>query len=305
MKEALSVARFLVVPMLLAVGAGNTYSRLARDSQQISMPTVFAPGVVSTGKEFGLTFMPDGKEAYFTRFDAEKRTNHIYRTLLVNGEWQSATLVEFSQDQWRDLDPAVSPDGRRLFFVSTRPKPGGNPNLQSGDMDIWVADHVSGGWGPPHWIEHVNSDDKEGSPSVARDGTLYFFSDRGSAPNTNSIYFSKLVDGSYTPPERLPAEVNSGPSDTSPFISPDGRTLLFYSTRDGGFGKGDVYVAFKRHGRWTRAVNLGPRVNTQDSEYNPSISPDGEKLYFGRNRYIYVMSLRAVGLRSLRPSLFR
>ncbi|PYP88103.1 MAG: hypothetical protein DMF61_08385 [Blastocatellia bacterium AA13] len=42
-----------------------------------SAPVVFAPGVVSTGSEFGLTFTPNGSEAYFTRFNAEKRTNHI------------------------------------------------------------------------------------------------------------------------------------------------------------------------------------------------------------------------------------
>jgi Tol biopolymer transport system component len=305
MKAALSVGVFFVVLELLASGTSSADSRPDRDSHQISIAMVFASGVVSTGKEFGLTFMPNGKEAYFTRFDAERRTNHIYRTSLMNGEWQAPTLVEFSRDEWRDLDPAVSPDGNRLFFVSTRPKPGGNLNSQSTDMDIWIADRVTGGWGTPHWVEHVNSHDKEGSPSVTRDGTLYFFSDRGSAPNTNSIYLAKPLNGGYASPERLPSEVNSGPSDTSPFISPDGKTLLFYSTRAGGYGKGDIYVAFKRHGRWTQAVNLGPRVNTQDSEYNPSTSPDGEKLYFGRNRYIYVMSLRAVGLKSLQPSLFR
>ncbi|MFP5260891.1 MAG: TolB family protein [Blastocatellia bacterium] len=276
-----------------------------QEAHQISMPMVFASGVVSTGKEFGLTFMPNGKEAYFTRFDAERRTNHIYRTLFKNGEWQPPTPVEFSRDEWRDLDPAVSPDGKRLFFVSTRPKPGGNSNSPSTDMDIWVSDRDSGGWSTPQWVENVNSNAKEGSPSLTRDGTLYFFSDRGSAPNTNSIYSAKLVNGSYASPQRLPSEVNSGPSDTSPFISPDGKTLLFYSTRAGGYGQGDIFVAFQRHGRWARAVNLGTRVNTQDSEYNPSISRDGEQLYFGRNRYIYVMPLRDVGLKSLQPALFQ
>jgi Tol biopolymer transport system component len=303
MKAAGKLVRLLVILALLAVGAASGQ----RDSTptQSSKPEVFASGVVSTGREFGLTFMPDGKEAFFTRFDADRKINHIYRTSLKDGAWQPPTLVEFSRDEWRDLDPAVSPDGKRLFFVSTRPKPDANPNVPSPDMDIWVADREGGGWGTPHWVEHVNSDAKEGSPSLTRDGTLYFFSNRGAAPDANSIYSAKLVNGSYVAPERLPAEVNAGPSDTSPFISPDGKTLLFYSTRAGGYGKGDIYVAAQKHGRWTQAVNIGPAINTPDGEYNPSISPDGKQLYFGRNRYIYVLPTRAVGLKSLQPSQFR
>jgi Tol biopolymer transport system component len=293
----------LCVCLLLLAAVGER-GRAERDSSQAAVPVVFAPGVVSTGKEFGLTFTRDGREAYFTRFDAERKINHIYRTTLVNGEWQAPMPVEFSRDEWRDLDASLSPDGRRLFFVSTRPKPGGTPDVPSTDMDIWVAEREGGGWRAPHRVENVNSDAKEGSPSVSRDGTLYFFSDRGS-PNENSIYAARLAGGSYAAPERLPAEINSGTSDTSPFISPDGKTLLFYSTRAGGYGKGDIYVAFRKKGGWTQPLNLGLAVNTQDSEYNPSVSPDGKRLYFGRNRYIYEMPLRAVGLKELRPSLFR
>jgi len=305
LKAAVKISWLVLVLALLASGMGSARGQRERESNPVSTPMIFASGIVSTGKEFGLTFMPNGKEAYFTRFDAEKRTNHIYRTSLVNGEWQAPQLIEFSRDEWRDLDPAVSPDGKRLFFVSTRPKPGADASSPSPDMDIWVADRTASGWGSLHWVENINSNGKEGSPSVDRDGTLYFFSDRGVAANTNSIYSSKLTNGSYASPERLPAEINAGPSDTSPFISPDGNTLLFYSNRDGGHGKGDIYVASKSHGKWTQAVNLGAKVNTSDSEYNPSASPNGEQLYFGRNRNIYVIPLRDVGLKSLQPSLFR
>lgn len=304
MKISVGVGCLFITFLMSAAGAA-VGGQESREQRQTSSPMIFAKGVVSTGKEFGLTFTPDGKEAYFTRFDAEKRANHIYRTTLVDGEWQAPAPVEFSREEWRDLDPSVSPDGRRLFFVSTRPKPGGAQNVQSPDMDIWVADREGRGWGLPRRVENVNSDAKEGSPSLSRDGTLYFFSDRDAAPNSNSIYYAKLVNGSYASPQKLPSEINSGASDTSPFISPDGKTLLFYSTRAGGYGKGDIYVSFQKRGKWTQPLNLGAGVNTQDSEYNPSTSPNGERLYFGRNRYIYVIPLRAVGLKALRPSLFR
>lgn len=139
-------------------------------------------------------------------------------------------------------------------------------------------------WINPRPVENVNSDNnKDGTPTVARDGTLYFFSDRNAEPGKNSTYVAKLKDVKYQNPVMLPPPVNSGASDTSPFISPDGRVLLFYSTRPGGKGSADLYVSYNRHGRWTDAQNLGSMVNSSEEEDNPVVSPDGKQFFFGRN----------------------
>lgn len=294
---------FVSFLMLLAVNPSPRRVQ-APVSGPPSASQIFALGVVSTGHEFGITFTPDDKEAYFTRFDAEKKSNHIYRTILVNGRWQEPSLVEFSDDRWRDLDASLSPDGKKMFFVSTRPKPETPDDSPANNMDIWVADRNGNEWSKPRWLENVNSDAKEGSPSVDRSGTLYFFSDRGNVANSNSIYRAMLLKGKYGIPQRLPSEINSGTSDTSPFIARDGKTLLFYSSRSGGYGKGDLYVSFKKHNAWTPAVNLGPAVNTVDSEYNPVVSPDGKHLYFGRTRNIYVIELQSLGLKFFHAKLF-
>src|SRR5882757_9003653 len=243
-------------------------------------PEIFASGVVSTGHEFGITFTPDGKEAYFSRAVA-KQPIHIFHTRFVDGIWQVPEKISLSGDSWSDLDPFISPDGEHLFFISTRPVHDGENTKKN--MDLWVADRSGAEWGSPRWIENVNSEGKEGSPSVTRDGTLYFFSDRQNSPNKNALYESKFLDGHYTVPVLLPASINSGTSDTSPFVSPDGKVLLFYSTRPGGLGKADLYVSFRKHGKWTAAVNLGPIVNSSDFNYNPVVSPDGQQFFFGRN----------------------
>ena len=104
---------------------------------------------------------------------------------------------------------------------------------------------------------------------------------------------------------RLNANVNAGPSDTSPFLSPDGRTLLFYSTRAGGAGQADLYASFKDGNDWGQAVNLGPRVNTGGYEYNPVVSRDGSMLIFGRDRQLLYIALSALGLSELTPARFR
>jgi Tol biopolymer transport system component len=253
----------------------------------------FAAGIVSTGHEFGISFTPDGKEAYFSRF-AAKQPTHIFWSRLINGSWQQPEKLSISGDSWSDLDPFVSVDGQQLFFISTRPDSLQAIPAGKKDMDIWVATRNGADWGTPHRVENVNSEGKEGSPTVARDGTLYFFSDRNGGADKNAIYKSQLVYGHYQGPSLLPYAINRGPSDTSPFIAPDGRTLLFYSTREGGFGKADLYVSHERHGKWTASGNLGTAVNSADSEYNPVLSRDGRWLYFGRNGRLYVTPVRAI-----------
>ena len=273
---------------------------LACGECQAVVPQEFAPGIVSTGHEFGITFMPDGKEAYFSRI-AAKQPIHIYRTRFVNGAWQEPEKLSLSSDDWSDLDPFVSPDGKQLFFISTRPDAGKTSGIDKRDMDIWVATRSAVEWIAPHRLENVNSEGKEGSPSVARNGTLYFFSDRQAGTGKNAVYESRFVKEHYEPATLLPAAINAGPSDTSPFIAPNGKTLLFYSTREGGFGKADLYMSHKKHGKWTASVNLGPVVNSADSDYNPAVSPDGLQLFFGRNSRLYMIPTKTVpGLGSKR-----
>jgi Tol biopolymer transport system component len=270
--------KFAVVGVFSVVALGEA-------AYAASDPAVFAEGVISTGKEFTVAFTPDGNSVYFTRADVEHHVSHVMRSRRVNGVWQAAERVSFSDDHWSDLDPAISPDGRRLFFVSTRPVAGKDPSKR--DMDIWVSRRSADDWGTPEHIDAVNSTAKEGSPTVDRKGNLYFFSDRGAQPNTNSIYMSRYRHGRYESPVKLGANINTGPSDTSPSISPDGRTMLFYSTRTGGNGKADIYISYFENGAWRAADNVGAPVNTEGFEYNPTISPDGKTLYFGRDRKIY------------------
>jgi hypothetical protein len=68
---------------------------------QEALPKEFAPGIVSTGHEFGLSFTADGQEAYFSRFEA-KQPIHIFRTRLVKGVWQEPEKLPISGDTWSD-----------------------------------------------------------------------------------------------------------------------------------------------------------------------------------------------------------
>ena len=100
--------------------------------------------------------------------------------------------------------------------------------------------------------------------------------------NGNSdLYLSTLVDGIWTPPQKLGATVNSEFSESSACLNSDGSILYFSSNRPGGFGGYDIYRCEKmENGEWGPAVNLGRSVNSIKDEETPYILSDDLTLYF-------------------------
>ncbi|MBN1164299.1 MAG: PD40 domain-containing protein, partial [Candidatus Krumholzibacteriota bacterium] len=156
------------------------------------------------------------------------------------------------------------------------------------DYDIWVMDRVEGGWSDPRPLEGpVNSEQDEYFPSVTRGGTIYFCR---AEPETriHYIYRSRLVDGSYQEPEKLPEAVNCGRSQFNATISPDEDFIIVpVAGRQDGVGGVDYYICFRdQNDNWTGPVNMGDKINTPGSqEYSANLSPDG--------RYLFFMSVRS------------
>jgi WD40-like Beta Propeller Repeat len=222
----------------------------------IAEPMIFGEGVIST-QDFDdyFAFTPDG-----------------------NGKWTEPEIAPFS-GQYNDGEPCISPDGNRLFFKSNRPVTGQTPRR---DADIWFVEKTATGWGEPQHLDApINTDAYDWHPSVTKDGTLYFVSDRKAEKRANNIYRAPLINGKYTTVEMLPDEVNSDYHDMHAWISADEKVLLFVSdTRPDSFGQDDLYVSYNRNGQWSQAKNLGPKINTRFYEYSAKISPDGKYLFY-------------------------
>jgi Tol biopolymer transport system component len=175
--------------------------------------------------------------------------------------------------------PFISTDGNWLYFSSNRD--GG-----SGGMDIWVSQKVSGVWTTPVNLgSTINSSANEGGIYVSPDGNkLYFTSDRAGGLGGSDIWVSTKVGGNWTPPVNIGAPINSPAEDGFLCLSSDGNKLYFSSTREGGYGGLDIWVSTKTGSAWGEPENLGPAVNTEMDEWCPSLSADGQKLYFTSNR---------------------
>jgi WD40-like Beta Propeller Repeat len=90
----------------------------------------------------------------------------------------------------------------------------------------------------------------------------------------------------WSTPVNLGPVVNSADFDQHPAMAKDGLSLFFVSTRPGGIGGFDLYVSHRAAADepWGMPINLGPGVNSADTENAPTLSRDGHLLFFGSNR---------------------
>jgi hypothetical protein len=101
-------------------------------------------------------------------------------------------------------------------------------------------------------------------------------------PWSAPVNLNNLTDSDGKP---CSAVVNSLFNDTHPGISKDGLSLFFASTRPGGFGEYDLWVAQRDSldDCWQTPVNLGPVVNSAGRDLAPNLSTDGHWLFFFSN----------------------
>ena len=99
------------------------------------------------------------------------------------------------------------------------------------------------------------------------------------------FYLSKIDSSGWQVAKPLGPPINTDDNEGAQCISPDGRLLFFTGcSRADGLGSCDIYMSVKQKGKWSEPVNLGTPVNSGFWESQPSISADGQWLYFTSNR---------------------
>ena len=253
-------------------------------------PEIFKPGTVSTGCfERDVTMTPDGKEMYFGVAYGSYAT--IIYTQYKDSTWSPLEVASFARDpRCLYLEPHVTPDGKRLLFLCTRPPEGKEPKPGWFYQNIWAVDRLDNGtWGKVYNIGFpINTDNNEYYPSVTHQRTLYFTRSDKNSGKTN-IFRSEYINGKYREPELLPKEINEKGNPYNAFIDPEERFLIAcVAGRDDSVSPGlsDHYIFFRdKNGNWSEGINLGEKVN--EPEQNASsqyVSPDGKYFFFGASR---------------------
>ena len=149
----------------------------------------------------------------------------------------------------------------------------------------------------------INSSESEYFPSLSIDGKELVFTRRVGDHNED-FYYSKLnANGEWEKAKPMEGDVNTPMNEGAQNISQDGQWLVFTANaRPVGFGDFDLYMSYLTPQGWSEAVNLGGKINSDQWDSQPCLSPDKKDLYFASRRFggyggsdIYVSHLQTNG----------
>jgi Tol biopolymer transport system component len=232
--------------------------------------TVFIQeGVPVPNEESVPAFMPDGKTVYL----ADSVT--IRFSKLVNGKWTKPVNAQFS-GQWHDWDPFISPDGKRLIFVSNRPAPDRPQDKPQKDSHLWYVEYIKG----DNWTKPVHLDGPVNvmgtvayAPSLSSLKTLCFCSRNRDGNKGMQGYSAKWLGDHYDKPKLL--KLNGDKDVFDPFIAPDESYIIFASNNS-------LYISYRKGDGWEQGQKLSTIVNS-GSNGSPIVSPDGKTLYYSQD----------------------
>lgn len=220
-------------------------------------------------------------EYYYELVDYRKEVDTLRppRSVLLNmGEMVNSPLSDYA--------PTLSSNDAALIFTSKRNSHhrGIDPVY---DEDLFFTEYSYGGWNKAKEFKALNTQYNEGSATLSKDGRTLFFA-RCNSPDSYGdcdLFTATLQqDSSWGQVKNMGVNVNSITWDSHPSLSHNEDTLYFASDRIGGFGLADIYYTTRTaDGGWSKAVNMGPIINTRNSEVSPFYHHARNLLYFSSN----------------------
>lgn len=224
-------------------------AKINEESQDLKDAIKFSKNINTKYHEASVAFSPDNETMYFTRNNYGKKlkrdkngVNHlkIYVSKKIDGDWTDAEEVPFNSDDYSTGHPALSPDGKQLYFVSDMPG-------TIGETDIFVVDVQDGNTfsEPRNLGPEINTERKEMFPFI-NDKKLYFSSNGHVGLGGLDVYEAAFTEEEgFQEVKNLGQPINSSLDDFSYIVNEENQQGYFASNRAEGKGDDDIY-SFKR-----------------------------------------------------------
>lgn len=199
-------------------------------------------------------FTADGQAMYFTRnnydngvyLQDKNGTNRlkIFRSYKKKGKWTKPEQLPFNSDEYSVAHPALSPDGKKLYFSSDMPGSRGyDLENEFTGSDIWVVDILAdGAFGAPRNLKDINTPGRETFPFISATNTLYFSSSGHQGLGGLDVFTSSInLDDSMGEVVNIGRPINTTYDDFGFIVNDATKIGYFSSNRPGGSGDDDIY----------------------------------------------------------------
>jgi Outer membrane protein and related peptidoglycan-associated (lipo)proteins len=264
----------------------------------------FSHDKLDVAKGYLKTYIDNGKKGtkYYT--DAESTYHYIeqYLNLIENPVPFEPVVVEGVSSAYDDYLPLISPDGSLALFTKAYMKKEVNSIYGDRFVEEFTVSKASDDKGlvfsPGEPLPYpFNSGKNQGAASISIDNKTMFITicEFVSRDYDNcDIYMSTRTSDGWSELKSLGPNINGVKTwESQPSISADGKTLYFASIRESNIGfdpdnpTSDIYYSTKdEKGNWTKARNLGPKINTPGNEKSPFIHSDSQTLYFSSDGHL-------------------
>ena len=264
----------------------------------------FSHDKLDVAKTYLKTYIDNGKKGtkYYT--DAESTYHYIeqYLNLIENPVPFEPVIVEGVSSAYDDYLPLISPDGSLALFTKAYMKKEINSIYGDRFVEEFTVSKASDDKGlifsPGEPLPYpFNSGKNQGAASISIDNKTLFITicEFVSRDYDNcDIYMSTRVGDGWSELKSLGPNINGVKTwESQPSISADGKTLYFASIRESNIGfdpdnpTSDIYYSTKdEKGNWSKAKNLGSKINTPGNEKSPFIHSDSQTLYFSSDGHL-------------------
>ncbi|OEK07908.1 hypothetical protein A8C32_15640 [Flavivirga aquatica] len=205
--------------------------KVSDKNDTIGTPIPLEKTINSKFHEGNFCFSKDGNMLYVSRNnfnDGKKEFNekgnnniHLYKSTRIEGKWSALEKLSFNKNGFSYQHPALSPDGKKLYFSSNME--GGYGSFDLYYVNIAVDDEMSA---PINLGETINTENREHFPYISEKGNLFFTSNGHLGLGMLDNYVSELVDDKFTMPINLGVPINSQYDDFN---------LNYYNEKEGFF----------------------------------------------------------------------
>ncbi len=233
------------------------------------------------------TYSPADKKLYYTArgTTSDPSDYDVYQGSLGQADpslWAGEKIGAIHLENVFDAQPAISPDGKRMYFASERLG-------ATGGVDLWMSSRssASGQWSAPQPLPTINTLCNELSPSVSYDGRwLYFASNGHPSVGGYDILRARLDQGGLPgATENIGKKVNTAYDELFPLQSSD--SLLYYSSdQPAPYERRNLYVMRRARTSVTIATRtereVEPEQPTQPVQPgNPNVRLEGNVVVAG------------------------